>query len=147
LAFPETRSHSRDRYCPLIQPPPGVANSELEVHSVHPVRMQLRVEVQLGGEDGRHSVKVRGDDAHPTSKGMPARRLIGSSSFRTALISSRNRRRRTDGSLEEIDWEASNPVPALYGSATRAALGSIHRSNALAHEKTGEFRVATKMVN
>jgi predicted molibdopterin-dependent oxidoreductase YjgC len=27
------------------------------------------VEVQLGGKAGRHLVKVRGDDAHPASKG------------------------------------------------------------------------------
>jgi hypothetical protein len=39
-----------------------------------------------------------------------------------------------------------NHFPALYGGATRVALGHVHRSNALAQEKTGEFWVATKMV-
>jgi hypothetical protein len=29
--------------------------------------------------------------------------------------------------------------PSLYSSATRRALGAVHRSNALAQEKTGEF--------
>jgi formate dehydrogenase len=84
-------------------------------------------------------------------------------------------RRRSDGSFEEIDWDTAiaevaarfsavrkehggeaifyyggggqgNHFPALYSSATRAALGSIHRSSALAQEKTGEFWVAKKMV-
>ena len=84
-------------------------------------------------------------------------------------------RRRTDGTFEEIDWDTAirevaarfaavrdtyggesifyyggggqgNHLPGAYGRSTRAALGSIHRSSALAQEKTGEFWVADKMM-
>jgi anaerobic selenocysteine-containing dehydrogenase len=39
-----------------------------------------------------------------------------------------------------------NHLPGAYGRATRAALGSVHRSSALAQEKTGEFWVAQQMI-
>ncbi len=84
-------------------------------------------------------------------------------------------RRRADGTFEEIDWDTAirevaarfaairdahggesifyyggggqgNHLPAAYGSATRAVLGSVHSASALAQEKTGEFWVATKML-
>jgi anaerobic selenocysteine-containing dehydrogenase len=84
-------------------------------------------------------------------------------------------RRRADGSYEEIDWDTAirevaerlaavrdshggesifyyggggqgNHLPGAYGRSTRAALGSVHRSSALAQEKTGEFWVADRMM-
>ena len=38
-----------------------------------------------------------------------------------------------------------NHLPAGYAGATRHALGSIYRSNALAQEKTGEYWVNERM--
>src|SRR5262249_21151265 len=84
-------------------------------------------------------------------------------------------RRRSAGPCEEIDGDAAigeaaarfaairdthggesifyyggggqgNHLPGAYGRATRAVIGSVHRSSALAQEKTGEFWVAHKMM-
>ncbi len=83
-------------------------------------------------------------------------------------------RRRADGSFEAVSWEVAiagvardlgrvrdthggasilyyggggqgNHLPGGYGRATRAALGSVYASNALAQEKTGEFWVDGKL--
>ena len=132
--------------------------------------------MQLGGEDGRRLVKVRGDDAHPASQGYACEKAHRVDFYQNGPHRlTRPLRRRGDGSFEEIDWDTAitevaarlaavrdqyggesifyyggggqgNHFPAVYSSATRKALGSIHRSNALAQEKTGEFWVATKMV-
>ena len=134
------------------------------------------VEVQLGGDDGRHLVKVRGDDAHPASKGYACEKAHRLDFYQNGPHRlTKPLRRRSDGSFEEIDWDTAiaevaarlsavrnehggdtifyyggggqgNHLPAIYNSATRAALGSIHRSSALAQEKTQEFWVARKMV-
>ena len=134
------------------------------------------IEVQLGGEDGRRLVKVRGDDAHPVSQRYacekPARLDYyqnGPHRLTTPL------RRRSDGTFEEIDWDTAvrevtdrfakirdkyggesifyyggggqgNHLPNIYGGATRALLGSVYSASALSQEKTGEFWVANKMV-
>jgi anaerobic selenocysteine-containing dehydrogenase len=84
-------------------------------------------------------------------------------------------RRRPDGSYEPVDWDTAiaevasgfarvrdryggarifyyggggqgNHLSGAYSSATRAALGSKYRSNALAQEKTGEFWVNGKIL-
>ena len=134
------------------------------------------VEVQLGGTDGRRLVKVRGDDAHPASKGYACEKAHRLDFYQNGPHRlTKPLRRRSDGSFEEIDWDTAitevaarlsavreahggetifyyggggqgNHFPAIYNSATRAALRSIHRSSALAQEKTGEFWVARKMV-
>jgi anaerobic selenocysteine-containing dehydrogenase len=126
------------------------------------------IEVQL---DGRHITRVRGDKAHPASQGYtcekPAR-LDHYQNGRHRLTTPL--RRRPDGSFEPIDWEMAiaevasgfarvrdahggasilyyggggqgNHLPGAYSRATRAALGSVYASNALAQEKTGEFWV------
>lgn len=134
------------------------------------------IEVELGGDDGRRFVKVRGDKAHPASEGYACEkpsRLDYYQNGRDRLT--RPLRRRPDGSFEEIDWDTAirevaarfaavrdanggesifyyggggqgNHLPAAYSRATRAALGSGYRSNALAQEKTGEFWVSGKML-
>lgn len=126
------------------------------------------VEVQL---DGGHITKVRGDRAHPMSEGYAcekAQRLDYYQHARDRLRSPL--RRRADGTFEEIDWDTAiseiaaklgavrdtyggasifyyggggqgNHLGGAYGGATRAALGSVFSSNALAQEKTGEFWV------
>ncbi len=121
--------------------------------------------------DGTHLVKIRGDREHPGSDGYTcekAFRLDHYQNGRDRLTSPL--RRRADGTFEAIDWDTAireiaarlahvrdthggdtifyyggggqgNHLPGGYARATRAALGSIYASNALAQEKTGEFWV------
>jgi anaerobic selenocysteine-containing dehydrogenase len=133
------------------------------------------IEIQLGGENGRRFVRTRGDRDHPASRGYvcekPAR-LDYYQNGKDRLY--RPLRRSPDGGFEEVDWSTAisevaerfatvrdryggesimyyggggqgNHLPAAYARATRAALGSAYRSNALAQEKTGEFWVAANM--
>ena len=134
------------------------------------------IEVRLGGDDGRRFERIRGDKAHPASHGYTcekALRLDHYQNGRHRLTSPM--RRRADGTFEEIDWDTAiaevaerfaavrdthggesifyyggggqgNHLGGAYATATRAALGSWFRSNALAQEKTGEFWVNAKML-
>jgi anaerobic selenocysteine-containing dehydrogenase len=134
------------------------------------------IEVQLGGEDGRRLVRVRGDDAHPASRGYACEKPSRLDYYQNGPHRlTKPLRRRADGSFEEIDWDTAirevaarfaavrdtyggesifyyggggqgNHLPGAYARSTRAVLGSIHRSSALAQEKTGEFWVAEKMI-
>ena len=134
------------------------------------------IEVELGGPDGRSLLRVRGDDAHPTSQGYACEKPSRLDFYQNGPHRlTRPLRRRPDGSFEEIDWDTAirevaarfaavrdsyggesifyyggggqgNHLPGAYGRSTRAALGSLHRSSALAQEKTGEFWVADKMM-
>ena len=134
------------------------------------------LEVQLGGDEGRNFVRLRGDKAHPSSRGYAcekAHRLDYYQNDRERLT--QPLRRREDGSFEAIDWDTAikevaerlakvrdthggnsifyyggggqgNHLPGAYASATRRALESRYRSNALAQEKTGEMWVADRML-
>jgi len=134
------------------------------------------IEVQLGGPDGRRLVRVRGDDAHPASRGYACEKPSRLDFYQNGPHRlTRPLRRRADGGFDEIDWDTAirevahrfaavrdtwggdaifyyggggqgNHLPGAYARSTRAVLGSIHRSSALAQEKTGEFWVAEKMV-
>jgi anaerobic selenocysteine-containing dehydrogenase len=134
------------------------------------------VEVQLGGEDGRRFLRVRGDEAHPASQGYACEKPSRLDFYQNGPHRlTRPLRRRPDGGFEEIDWDTAirevaarfaavrdahggesifyyggggqgNHLPGAYSRATRSVLGSVYRSNALAQEKTGEFWVATKMM-
>src|SRR6476659_7399636 len=129
------------------------------------------LEVMLGGDGGRHITKVRGDKAHPSSRGYACEkphRLDHYQHGRDRLT--QPLRRREDGTFEPIDWDTAirevaarlaavrdahggdtifyyggggqgNHLGGAYARATRAALGSVWASNALAQEKTGEFWV------
>ena len=131
------------------------------------------LEVQAAG---RRITKIRGDDAHPVSRGYvceKSQRLDYYQNGADRLTSPM--RRRPDGSYEPIDWdtaitEIAQKFAALrqrhggesilfYGGAnqgshlggtysqdTLRALGVRYRSNALAQEKTGEFWVGGKML-
>src|SRR5262249_58354239 len=126
--------------------------------------------------NGRRLVRVRGDDAHPTSQGYACEKPLRLDYYQNGPHRlTKPLRRRSDGSFEEIDWDTAirevaerfaairdthggesifyyggggqgNHLPGAYGRSTRAVLGSIHRSSALAQEKTGEFWVADKML-
>lgn len=133
------------------------------------------LEVQIGGDDGRQIIKIRGDDDHPLSKGYvceKSQRLNYYQQGADRLTSPM--RRRADGSYEAVDWDTAirevaaklqaikakhggqrilyyggggqgNHLGGGYGDATLKALGVKYRSNALAQEKTGEFWVQGKM--
>ncbi|HEX7522237.1 MAG TPA: molybdopterin-dependent oxidoreductase [Acidimicrobiia bacterium] len=130
------------------------------------------IEVRL---DGRRFERIRGDKAHPGSQGYTcekALRLDHYQNQRGRLTSPL--RRRDDGTFEEIDWDTAigeiaeranaikaahggkslfyyggggqgNHLGGAYGGATRAALGVVYSSNALAQEKTGEFWVDARL--
>ncbi|MBI2827548.1 MAG: molybdopterin-dependent oxidoreductase [Planctomycetia bacterium] len=121
--------------------------------------------------DGRRITRIRGDKAHPSSQGYTcekAQRLDYYQNGRHRLTTPL--RRRADGTFQPIDWDTAirevaaslvkirdthggdkifyyggggqgNHLGGAYARATRAALGSIYTSNALAQEKTGEFWV------
>ncbi len=159
-----------------MEPTPAAETPEWKSTACILCECNCGIEVQLGGPDGRTLQRVRGDDAHPTSQGYACEKPLrleyyqnGPHRLTTPL------RRRADGTFEEIDWDTAirevaarfaavrdsyggesifyyggggqgNHLPGAYGRSTRAALGSIHRSSALAQEKTGEFWVADKMM-
>ncbi|OKH64586.1 molybdopterin oxidoreductase [Mycobacterium sp. SWH-M1] len=121
--------------------------------------------------DDRRLARIRGDKDHPASQGYTcnkALRLDHYQNQRNRLTSPM--RRRPDGSYEEIDWDTAiseiaagfraiadthggdkilyyggggqgNHLGGAYSGAFLKALGSYHRSNALAQEKTGEHWV------
>jgi anaerobic selenocysteine-containing dehydrogenase len=134
------------------------------------------VEIRLGGDDGRRFERIRGDKAHPASKGYTCEKALRLDHYQNG----RDRltaplRRRPDGSFEQIDWDTAisevaarlvdvrdthggesifyfggggqgNHLGGGYSSATLRALGARYRSNALAQEKTGEFWVNGRML-
>ena len=111
------------------------------------------IEVQLGGEDGRRLVKVRGDEKHPASKGYACEKPSRLDYYQNGPHRlTKPLRRRDDGSYEEIDWDTAirevaerfaairdehggesifyyggggqgNHLPGVYGPATRSLLG------------------------
>ncbi len=134
------------------------------------------LEVQIGGEDNRHFTRIRGDKAHPSSKGYACEkphRLDYYQNDPDRITSPL--RRKDDGTFEKIDWDTAigevaarlaavrdehggetifyyggggqgNHLPGAYSTATRRALGSRYRSSALAQEKTGEFWVGGRLM-
>jgi anaerobic selenocysteine-containing dehydrogenase len=134
------------------------------------------LEVQIGGEGNRHFTRIRGDKAHPASKGYACEKPHRLDYYQNGpdRITS-PLRRKGDGSFEKIDWDTAirevterltairdehggdtifyfggggqgNHLPAAYSVATRRALGSRYRSSALAQEKTGEFWVGGRLM-
>jgi anaerobic selenocysteine-containing dehydrogenase len=130
------------------------------------------IEVQL---DGRRLARIRGDKAHPASQGYTcnkAMRLDHYQNGRHRLTAPL--RRNADGAFEEISWETAiaevaakfaavrdtyggerifyyggggqgNHLGGAYSGAFLRALGSRHKSSALAQEKTGEAYVDGKL--
>lgn len=134
------------------------------------------IEVELGGEGGRRLVRVRGDDAHPASRGYACEKASRIDYYQNGPHRlNRPLRRRPDGGFDEIDWDTAlrevteramalarthggssilyyggggqgNHLPSVYSRATRAALGMRYQSSALAQEKTGAIYVAGCML-
>lgn len=133
------------------------------------------IEVQLGGEQDREIVRIRGDKSHPASRGYLCQKASGLNYYQNGKDRiTKPLKRRSDGSFEEIEWDTAiaevaarltavrdthggdkifyyggggqgNHLPAGYAAATRQVLGSCWRSSALAQEKTGEFWVNQHM--
>ena len=80
------------------------------------------VEVRLGA-NGRAFERVRGDKAHPASKGYTCEKALRLDYYQNGrgerLLSPL--RRRPDGTFEEIDWDT-----AIREVAERLASGSRH---------------------
>jgi len=144
------------------------------IDGLHPVRVQLRYRGPSRGRRRPPFERIRGDKSHPASRGYTcekALRLDHYQNGRHRLTSPL--RRRDDGTFEEIDWDTAisevaarfaeiattgaarrssitawgqGPPRRAYAGATRAALGSVYRSSALAQEKTGEFWVNGKLL-
>lgn len=134
------------------------------------------IEVELGGEQGRHLVRVRGDDAHPTSQGYACEKASRVDFYQNnPKRLTKPLRRRADGSFEEIDWDTAirevaqkmatmaqayggtslfyyggggqgNHLPSAYSRPMRTVLGIRHQSSALAQEKTGAMHIAGNMI-
>jgi len=83
------------------------------------------IEVRLGGEDGRRFERIRGDKAHPASKGYTcekALRLDHYQNGRSGRILN-PLRRRPDGTFEEIDWDTAIAEVAARLRAVQEAAG------------------------
>ena len=123
------------------------------------------IEVQL---DGRTLSRIRGDRTHPGSRGYTCNKAMRLDLYQNGPHRITSPLRRTaDGGYEEIDWDTAiaevaagfkrlaqehggesifyyggggqgNHLGGAYSGAFLKALGSKHRSNALAQEKTGE---------
>ena len=133
------------------------------------------IEIRPGGPDGRRFESIKGDRAHPASRGYTCQKALQLDHYQNG----RDRlagplRRRADGSFERISWETAiaeiaqrfsairdahggesimyyggggqgNHLCGAYAGATMRALGMRYRSNALAQEKTGMFWVNGEM--
>lgn len=134
------------------------------------------LEVELGGPDGRRLVRVRGDDAHPVSRGYACEKASRIDYYQNGPHRlTKPLRRRPDGGFDEVDWDTAirevtakamalaaahggaslmyyggggqgNHLPSVYSRPLRAALGMRYQSSALAQEKTGSIYVAGCMV-
>ncbi|MEL6978033.1 MAG: molybdopterin-dependent oxidoreductase [Pseudomonadota bacterium] len=123
--------------------------------------------VQIGGEDGRRILRVKGDKAHPASKGYTCNKALQLDYYQNGRDRLTQPLRRTaDGGFEPISWETAvaeiaakmsairdahggdkifryggggqgNHLGGAYFGPVAAALGMKYQTNALAQEKTG----------
>jgi len=130
------------------------------------------IEVAL---DGRQLARIRGDKAHPGTRGYTCNKAMRLDYYQNGRHRlSTPLRRRSDGSFEEIDWDTAirevaqrstairdahggesilyyggggqgNHLGGSYSGPFLRALGSQHRSGALAQEKTGEAWVEHRL--
>ncbi len=121
--------------------------------------------------EARSFSRIRGDKTHPTSAGYTCEKALRLDHYQNSRDRiTTPLRRRADGTFEAVDWDTAigevaagfaavrdahggdkifyyggggqgNHLGGGYASATRAAMGSVYVSNALAQEKTGEFWV------
>ena len=153
-----------------------MANSEWKPTACILCECNCGIEVELGGEGGRRLARLRGDRAHPVSRGYTCEKALRLDHYQQAEDRlTTPLRRKADGSFEAIDWDTAirevasrlaavrdthggdaifyyggggqgNHLPGAYATATRRTLGARYRSSALAQEKTGEFWVSERMM-
>lgn len=138
------------------------------------------IEVRLGGPsqhgEGRGFARIRGDKAHPASKGYTCEKALRLDHYQNGAPRLTSPLRRTEaGTYEEITWDTAikeiaaaftkvrdsfggetifyyggggqgNHLGGAYSGATLRALGAKFKANALSQEKTGEFWVNAKML-
>ncbi len=126
--------------------------------------------------DGHHITKIKGDKSHPISQGYICEKSQRMDFYQNGADRiDFPKRRRPDGTYEDIDWATAmreiaeklstikkkyggesifyygggsqgNHLGGTYADSTIKALGIQYRSNALAQEKTGEGWVQGKMM-
>ncbi len=138
--------------------------------------VEIRLGTSAAGQRGPSFERIRGDKAHPGSKGYTCEKALRLDHYQNSgkrLTSPL--RKRADGTFEEIDWDTAirevaakfagvrdthggasifyyggggqgNHLGGAYSGATLRALGAKYRANALSQEKTGEFWVNSEMV-
>jgi anaerobic selenocysteine-containing dehydrogenase len=81
--------------------------------------------VQLGGEDGRRFEQIRGDKAHPASKGYTCQKALRLDHYQNGRGERilHPLRKRADGSFEEIDWDTAIAEVAARLGAVRDRFG------------------------
>jgi anaerobic selenocysteine-containing dehydrogenase len=81
--------------------------------------------VRLGGEDGRRFAQIRGDKAHPTSKGYTCQKALRLDHYQNGRGERvlHPLRRRADGSFETIDWPTAIADVAARLGAVRDTYG------------------------
>jgi formate dehydrogenase len=81
--------------------------------------------VKLGGEDGRRFEQIRGDKAHPASKGYTCQKALRLDHYQNGRGERvlHPLRRRADGSFEEIDWDTAITEVAARLAAVRDTYG------------------------
>src|SRR5262249_14971338 len=111
---------SRDQ----IVNPWGMSSSNWKASACILCECNCGLEVELGGEGGRHLVRLRGDKRHPASRGYAcekAHRLDHYQHGRDRLTTPL--RRRTDGTFEAIDWDTAIREVAARLAAVRNTYG------------------------
>ena len=83
------------------------------------------IEVELGGTDGRQFARIRGDRAHPASKGYTCQKALRLNYYQNGRGERvlHPLRRRPDGSFERIDWDTAIAEVAARLGAVRDAHG------------------------
>ena len=81
--------------------------------------------VQLGGPDGRRFEQIRGDKAHPASKGYTCQKALRLDHYQNGCGERilHPLRRRADGSFEAIDWDTAITEVAARLAAVRDRFG------------------------
>src|SRR5215467_4593881 len=81
--------------------------------------------VKLGGTDGRRFEHIRGDKAHPASKGYTCQKALRLDHYQNGRGERvlRPLRRRGDGSFEEIEWDTAITEVAARLAAVRDTYG------------------------
>src|SRR2546429_48923 len=81
--------------------------------------------VRLGGDDGRRLEQIRGDKAHPASKGYTCQKALRLDHYQNGRGERvlHPLRKRADGSFEEIDWDTAIAEVAARLAAVRDTYG------------------------